>query len=99
MNQSNIDVPIDIRWNRSELALVMNAIVLRPFYEVFKLVGKLNKHSMLMGNENAILSLHRSELKICLLAMRDSQGTEYNKLLEDLNIQLTECGVLGGGRG
>lgn len=99
MNRSSTGIPINIRWNRSELALVMNAVVKRPFYEVFKLVGELSRQSTHIGEDRVPISLCRADLKICLMAIRESPNSESRKLITDLNMQLTECGIIGGNRG
>lgn len=84
---------IPIHWNPSQRDWMIQALVHQPFIEVFELLGKIHE-----GSDSQALECTRSELKICLKALRGKTGAHYWDLLKSIEEVLQAHGILGDRR-
>lgn len=99
MSESLTEQTIEIHWNGNQCALVLEALVQRPFWEVFALIGKLSSPPLSRAAALQVFPLSRREIRLCLEAMRNTPGTECQLLVQDLHGQLQDRGIIGESRG
>lgn len=79
---------ISLKLKRTEHALLVKVLAQRPFVEVFELIGKIHK-------QTGPFELSRSEVRICLLALRDCEEPLVKSTVLSMHKQLNHQGWLG----
>lgn len=86
---------VELHWSDRQCSLMVEALVRKPFVEVFELVGKFNQKMAVNSSGMRSLEFDYHELKICLEALRNSKGMEFWEFALEIRDQLKSCGILG----
>lgn len=93
--------PIYIQLNLKESGLILQALVERPFKEVFELIGKLNHQAQqfyqppVATDEAVKFVLEASEFSQCIKALGELPYNQVHQLLANLHGQLMAQRVAG----
>lgn len=79
---------ISLQLKQAQHAQLVKALALRPFVEVFELIGKIH-------GKTSPIELSRSEVRLCLLALRDCDEPHVKSTVLSMRKQLDQQGWLG----